>query len=236
MRGDGNKMTNLELELSVIPKTAFHIGTGYGTAGICDSRTVRDRDGFAYIPGSTIKGRIKHYYRIIAKSLGYDEICRDEAPCNNCVMCSLFGSALSPGEVIFGNAELSEDLRDIMKDNKYRMQAFRSVESNVRTNVTINRYRGVAEPQRLFSVETVNPEMEYHGRIFGRIKPTECIGDIPIEIMLLVAAIRSIEAFGGRKSRGLGRCRIEIKNDIIIDTKTYKAHDLLEKLKEGKQC
>ena len=39
--------------------TPVHVGTGYGFAGFLDSVVVRDGQGHIYLPGSSIKGKVR---------------------------------------------------------------------------------------------------------------------------------------------------------------------------------
>ena len=230
-------MATVCFKLAIVPKTPFHIGTGYGLAGVCDSATVRGSDKLAYIPGSTLKGRIKYYYRMIAELVA-PPVCTDDSPCSvgrSCVVCSLFGSPLRAGGVIFGNAVLSDNFKDTIlegdtKKNTPRKRAFsRYIEKQIRTSVMINRNRRVAEPKKLFNMETINPEMKYGATIAGDFDPTQWIGNVPIEAALLAAAIKSVDAFGGRKSRGLGRCKF-ISEEIYINSSKIGTSTLIAAL------
>ena len=54
-------MSNLaiRIEYTLVFTSAFHIGSGYGMAGVVDATVVRHRNGDLYVPGSTIKGRTR---------------------------------------------------------------------------------------------------------------------------------------------------------------------------------
>ncbi|MEZ4837187.1 MAG: RAMP superfamily CRISPR-associated protein [Caldilineaceae bacterium] len=54
-------MTSLLVQLSytIAFDTAYHIGSGYGLAGLIDAGIVRRRDGSVYVPGSSLKGRLR---------------------------------------------------------------------------------------------------------------------------------------------------------------------------------
>ncbi len=51
----------VELELALELLSPLHIGTGYGLAGYLDARVLTDEDGYPYVPGSSLKGRLRNY-------------------------------------------------------------------------------------------------------------------------------------------------------------------------------
>jgi CRISPR/Cas system CSM-associated protein Csm3 (group 7 of RAMP superfamily) len=101
----------------------------------------------------------------------------------------------------------------------------------------LSRLRGVALEQHLFTVEVVPPHLTFEGRIYGAL-PDEgrvvTVADrtLPRDLTLLVAACRALTHLGGRKSRGLGRCRLTIPADgLTVDGHSLAPEKLLEVLR-----
>ena len=61
-------MEKLKLEIQF--QSSFTIGSGIGFASFVDSCTIRDHNQVAYIPGSTIKGKLRSLCKKIALELG----------------------------------------------------------------------------------------------------------------------------------------------------------------------
>jgi len=99
------KTIQVDYEVKIL--SPFHVGTGYGLASLVDSRTVRDREGLAYIPGSTVKGLVREGFRKVASLFGTD-IVLCGAECGECLECVVFGTARKPGILAFGDARLPE--------------------------------------------------------------------------------------------------------------------------------
>ncbi len=55
---------------------------------------------------------------------------------------------------------------------------------------------------------------------------------LPRDLALLVAACRALTHLGGRKSRGLGRCRLPLPTDgLTVDGRCVEPEALLEALR-----
>jgi CRISPR/Cas system CSM-associated protein Csm3 (group 7 of RAMP superfamily) len=228
-------MAHIELDLGLRPLSAWHVGTGYGLAGVLDARTVRTGEGTLYIPGSTVKGRVRYHFRRAMDPLGIAG-CEPAQPCRDphalCPLCSVFGSIRRSGALFFSDLRLVEDQEDLARLDGGRYRSL--FEHDTRTNVMISRLRGVAFEQRLFTTEVGTPELYLVGDIRGRLNPcgrvlTVNAQTVPKDVAVLVAAIRMVTHLGGRKSRGLGRCRFEIRN-LEVDDSPVAVRALLEAL------
>jgi CRISPR-associated protein Csx10 len=228
-------MARIEFTLGLRPVSAWHIGTGYGLAGVVDARTARTGEGLVYVPGSTVKGRVRYRFREVMEALRVDG-CPADHPCREadtpCPLCNVFGSIRRSGALFFSDLHLIEDLDDLarLEGGRYRPL----FEHETRTNVMISRPRGVAFEQRLFSIEAGAPELYLVGDVTGTVDPcgrTLAVGDrvIPQDVALLVAAARVVTHIGGRKSRGLGRCRLE-PTALRVDGETVSVDALLQAL------
>lgn len=197
----------LSLTYEIEMLTAFHIGTGYGLAGVVDERTVRAANGSVYVPGSSVKGRARYHLGLLAEAFDF----RHDGPrCQrpNCPLCTLFGSPRREATLLFSDATLTEVWKE-------ELRPFHEFES--RYNVALSRRRGVALEKLLFSTEAGAAGLQFQGRIEGHLDDsgqTVAMGEraVPRNLVLLVAALRAITHLGGRKSRGLGRCRVEVNS------------------------
>lgn len=231
MSGPGAGEVKVALGYKIEFLSPFHVGTGCGLAGVVDSRTTRDRDGFVYIPGSSLKGRLKPYFERLVGYLFDKEggsttrgscggnVCMPERPC---IACYLFGNLRWEGSLRFSDAKLSSDERAHLK-NLFEEYGFplHMADSEVRTSVRISRMFRTAEPKCLFSNELGRAGMHLYGSIYGRMGREGYVdlgpNSVPLGIPLLVAAIKGVEDLGGCNSRGLGRCFISVENILVKD-------------------
>lgn len=228
-------MNNLEINFEIITQSAFFIGSGLGIAGIVDRGCLKDNKGFIYIPGSSIKGKVRYYTKRlvqqpyfkttlpICETLTNPEICKFEPPC---VICRLFGSRYTEGALNFLDAKLNKEFQSIIKKNnpldiKYQ--------TSLRSNNKINRYTRTTEEGHLFTTETGEYGFIFNGKITGNLGGI-VIEKVPIELAVLLAGIRLVDSIGGQKSRGLGKCNVNITN-VLINGELYLLSDLSEELK-----
>lgn len=197
-------MTHVKLELNIKTQSPLHIGSGLGWAGIVDRTVVRNGAKAAYIPGSTLKGKVRYHCERLARRLNEkltcgNSICKTD---KRCIICRLFGSPFMPGSLTFHDALLVEELGGELAKSHL----------NTRTNVQISRARRVALEQHLFTSEHAVPQLLFTSTVEGNLpaKSTEGLvdDDLPFEIWLLLSGIRLVEMLGGGCSRGSGSCLI----------------------------
>ena len=131
---------------------------------------------------------------------------------NHCIICQIFGSPASESRIF---------ITDLTPDNDLGIKT-----TEIRSGVTINRNRRVAEDQRLYFTETSLPNAGF-----------EFSGDVTIgseitaeQIELLSAGLNYIHAIGSGKTRGLGWLNIGYKEttsatqdvqSIEVDSESY---------------
>jgi CRISPR/Cas system CSM-associated protein Csm3 (group 7 of RAMP superfamily) len=198
MGTDEHLSARLPLEIHLL--SGLHIGTGLGLGQILDDRTVQGPHPMVegavlpYIPGSSLKGRLRFHARVIGTVLF-----GAAAPTLETI---LFGDAEQPGGLRFGNAYLADlPLARRLAETKLEGQQTRSE----RSFVSLSRQRRVARDERLFRIELSASDL-----IFA----TTLEGALPVEeaesaLALLLAACAELTHLGGHKGRGLGHCRIE---------------------------
>lgn len=195
-------MTELNVGLTLLIDTALSVGTG-GSAGVLADKTiVRTQLGALILPGSHLKGRLRHACEALARAKGLP-VCRaprPEAMCPHavgvaapCVICRLFGSPGYPGPLTFSDLVY----RGLVGEDRLRPPV-------LRPGVSISRRRRTAEESRLFQIETSPPGGHvYFDRadaIYGWLPDDEAL---PLT-QLLLAGIAFVQQWGGGKSRGLG--------------------------------
>jgi CRISPR/Cas system CSM-associated protein Csm3 (group 7 of RAMP superfamily) len=227
-------MNQIEIQFDLITKSAFYIGSGMGIAGVVDNACLKDMDGFVYIPGSSIKGKLRYFCKQllqmplfktsipVCETLGRPEICMSDT----CLICKLFGSSYTEGAFHFSDARLkNEFIATLQKQTPLDM----GYQSSLRTNNKINRYTKTTEPGHLFTTEVGERELIFEGNIRGDIKGIQCDDSnnpIPLELILVLSGLNLLNSLGGQRSRGLGNCKVE--NIIInIDGRQYNRSEIL---------
>lgn len=231
--------TAVKVDYTITFTTAFHIGTGYGTAGVLDATVVRRSDGNLYVPGASVKGRTRwRLTSLLGKSLNHEQM-----PCNPgrgdliCPLCNLFGSTWAEGTLYFGDAFLDAE-QDVVRmigdevfgeeeaSDQERVQndlaaLRRRSQVEERNGVVISRRRRVAKEELLFVAEVGRAGLRFEGSIEGtlldqgRRLTSGQAQDVPEDLGWLVLALCAVEFLGARKSRGLGRCQISIDRILI---------------------
>lgn len=165
----------------------WHCGSGLAAGADVDALVVKDQQGLPYVPGRTLKGLLREAAtelaedpRIVNKIFG---ISGDESKGDQPtrVACAFFGNAtLREGDAIFSQ-----------KLTPYLFQTFAS------TAIDDN---GIAKDNSLRKIETVVP-----------CTLTGTILNVPNEGMdLLEKSMAYIKRMGTGRTRGYGRCKIEI--------------------------
>lgn len=216
---------HVDLRLTVLLDSPLHIGVGYGHAGFLDAVMTTDAQGHPYIPGSSLKGRLRYYMAQIQPVLAPEEQ----------MVTTLFGSKEEAGHLVFDNCALTPEWAELVQDSlksDLRTALARThaqVVSQRQTNVMLSRLRGIALERRLFSAESAPAHLSFRGHIHGQVNGDTTKAGYPVHLCLLVAAIRACAHLGGRKSRGLGRCKVEI-DDLVLDAQKVDPLHLLEAL------
>ena len=216
-------------EITAIIDTALCIGAGGSSGSLADKAIVRNSGGNLLIPGSQIKGRLRHECEKIARGLGWGicespnaekmVILRDKAPPEfkrdeyqipgydktyHCLISQIFGDPVLPSRVIFDDLICTEDPENLPEV--------------LRPGVTINRRRKIAEEKKLYYLETspVNAKLKFTGDI--HIQPSLTPERPDYAKALIWSAFHHINALGGSKSAGLGWIDWELPSIEIDET------------------
>lgn len=186
-------------------ETPFHIGGGVTAESAMLKPLLKDALGRPYVPGSALKGVLRHEAERITRALGNPAIiCRaphaetmcPQAPRFNqfCPVCRTFGSPGLPSLFQFGDLTAKEDTQAVTA-------------TALRHGVGVSRYRGAAAEALLYVTETAAsaPFVPFSGEIQGDISESE-----RGPLALLLAALAGLQMLGAGRSRGLGWVKIEV--------------------------
>jgi CRISPR/Cas system CSM-associated protein Csm3 (group 7 of RAMP superfamily) len=204
----GVTYVSVKVETTITLTTMLHIGTGLGLGQILDDTIVQGPHPHAghitlpYIPGSSLKGRLRSHVRQLTAFLGWQPEQRSTAEAH------LFGFDNRPGGLVFVDAHIQEFLAQSLRNEKMPdSAALRALlVRSQRSFVSLSRQRRVALEQRLFRIEMAEPEIPFTFQATGRLPES----DSECDLGLLLAAMCDLTHLGGHKARGCGQCRVSI--------------------------
>ena len=237
----------LDIRYRISWKGRWHVGSGYGTAA-ADRLQQRSGDGAPFVPGSQVKGALRHHCEQLAAALGVDTVdphsgaesgdrslVKHFRPLgkSGLLIDRLFGTRYQ-GECMFVTNALPAE-----RDTQHT--------PSVAARTAIDRVTGTVMDQHLFTTETVEAGGDLRGSIRARHPAGVLTQDgegFPHEYSLLVAGLLTLETLGGDKGVGLGRCGIEIEslcwNDEPTTIETARASfqesdwaDMIDLLREN---
>jgi crispr-associated ramp protein len=183
----------------------WHCGSGLASGAALDALVVKDKDRLPYVPGKTIKGLVREAVENIL-------FWREEIVAKRALFVETFGNAedkawditddsevnkMSTGKAFFGNAELSDNIKAVIKKNDLENYLYRNI-----TSTAIE--EGVAKPNSLRQIETVVP-CELEGKIWS--VPDDFVEQIK-------DGLKYIKRLGTNRNRGLGRCDVIIEKGV----------------------
>lgn len=197
----------IKKEYTIKVLTGLHIGGSSENVEIggIDNPVIKLGNGKPYIPGSSLKGKIRS---LLEQSRGVKEV-GDDSEINK-----LFGSAAgkenaTPSKVIFRDFYLTEDSIKKLKNSDYLPMPYTE---NKYENV-INRLTGKAQHPR--QTERVPAGVEFEGEIIINIWDTDTEQNF---VKMLNEGISLLENdyLGGSGSRGYGQVKFEEKSSVIL--------------------
>jgi len=198
----------------IVIKTPLHIGSPKSDVDIGEVELpiLKDLQDQPYIPGSSIKGKIRSEAERIARTENKPHcnppdtrnMCGTISPEKLCICCSIFGTA---GDKISVASKVR--FRDAYPTEKVP-------ETMARAGIAMDRSTGSVARKALYSIEAVPA-----GTKFG----LEIVGEnlAPEEMKMLKAAISSAAdtALGGSTSRGMGKIELNLESATVKTTKFY---------------
>jgi CRISPR-associated Csx10 family RAMP protein len=176
---------------------------------VADRTTARDPGGAPIVPASALKGALRIEFerllaglrQVVCHASTPDQACPPQAPCP---ACQLFGAPGRQGLLRFYDARLVDQLRAFYtrRSRQDRPEAPTGLGYAIRPGVAINRRRRVAQEELLYLSDVAEPPSDERLVFTADI---EALGPVPDQWLLwLKAAVASLRAIGGGKSRGLG--------------------------------
>ncbi len=212
------KPQRLDLCYHIIWQGRWHVGSGYQSA-VADRLLRRLPNNAPFVPGSQIKGVLRHQCERLALALGLEVINphagieEDEKNLikhftplkkSDLMVDRLFGSRYQ-GECLFVT-------------NAVPMSSEVERATSVQARTAIDRVTGTVMEQHLFTTELTEGDVNLQGKIRARHPAgvlTQDEDSFPYEYDLLIAALLSLDALGGDKSLGLGRCKVQIEPESL---------------------
>jgi CRISPR-associated protein Csm3 len=219
--------------------TGMHIGgsgAGYEIGGV-DQTVIRDVRGYPYIPGSSLKGKMRSLLEWSTGRISVGEDSRDPRRIGDvhrceeldCPVCRLFGSSAvegrraGPTRVLVRDANPDQPTREFM-DQLEREYGLPKTE--VKTENSINRIKGSVD-YGLRSQERVHPGAKFDFEIVMSAFQVEgCQVEDADMMKHLLEAIRLLEdsALGGGGSRGSGQVRFHVcKSPVLRSAAMYRS-------------
>jgi CRISPR/Cas system CSM-associated protein Csm3 (group 7 of RAMP superfamily) len=212
----------VQCALTIVLESALHIGTGLGLGQLLDELTVQgphpdvDDIELPYIPGASLKGRLRHHVRQLSGVL------LNNPQEHRLAEAHLFGFDNRAGGLIFVDAHLPAGLARSLKVDPALSALFVRGE---RSFVSLSRQRRVALEERLFRIQLAEHGLSFATTVHGHLPAASAARDLG----LLLASARDLTHLGGHKGRGLGRCRIDI-GEVRLNGEALDWRKLVEKL------
>lgn len=215
------KPQRLDLSYCIAWKGRWHVGSGYQSPTADRLQRRRDgEDGAPFVPGSQMKGVLRHQCERLALALGLKAVDPhagaedgDRSLIEHFV--PLARSEL-PVDRLFGSRRQGECL---FVTNAVPVPSEGEEATTVQARTAIDRLTGTVMEQHLFTTELAEGDIDLAGRIRARhpagILTQEDGAGFPYEYALLVAGLLSLDALGGDKSAGLGRCEVAVVPDSL---------------------
>lgn len=227
---------NIRLDYRLEFESSFHCGTGL-RQGLTHRSVARDTKAYLYIPGSTVKGILRDRATYLANLIGLTapqphnpETLHEFAPRGN-IVSHIFGSRYRPGTLYFDDAQLCDEDRAF-----YEPETFRNQQVVTQTQVSMSRRTGAARRSMLFSSEYGVRGLRFDGQIAGALIGVPLLDDpaITYALVLLLAALSSLDQVGGNKSTGLGKVKCHI-TELTINSWMPDANGVEQEVKVEKR-
>lgn len=208
-----NQQDHLDLTYRLTFNSAFHCGTGLPN-GLIHRAVQKNREGYLYVPGSTIKGVLRETCEYLARTLlngkhtirdPHDEKAAIQAFFEGTDMVeSIFGSRFQEGALFFDQAEMIAEHRKIFKNGN---NIFFLLQTENRTQTRISRLLGTGVREALYSSEFGIAGLQFEGKIHGWVNGiSNPFSDLSgsYALYLLIAGLFMTDRIGANRSTGMG--------------------------------
>lgn len=182
----------------------WQAASGQGRGSAADSATIKDRQGLPYLPGKTIKGLFKHAaMQLVSLGAADDKVVDDifgrQAKSQN------DSGSFTPGSSHWTNAHLARVERQDLVQARAARYLFDTVVS------TAINSKGTAVTHSLRTAEVCIP-LTLHGSIEIIHVHGPQMSDDTVKKLIGQAACM-VRRLGAGRNRGLGRCKITVKEE-----------------------
>ncbi len=229
-----NNRVKVKIDYTLEFESAFHFGTGLPN-GLIDRAIARNHDGYLYVPGSTIKGVVRHRCEQIAAlyDLEVNEphtkaSQRKEANTQNPdIITRIFGSRFLPSTLFFDDAVLHPDDKKLF-DSPSQAGKYKARQVEERTQVSLSRRTRTAKQGYLFNSEYGIKSLRFVGQVYGFLNGESIMGEPQsYSLVLFLAGLKSLDRIGSNKSTGAGHITCHI-SDKFEYGKTMSVQSVLE--------
>ena len=197
-------MPELRIDLVITCTSVLSVGAGGSSGSLADKSIQRDGRGRPIIPGSQVKGKLRHAAESILRQLGKATPAHFDDESDTLI------------KAIFGSPKQRSGMRFVdliglpTGENPQHPQITPEALSVIRPAVSITRNRGPAEDARLFFQEVALENLIFTATPAIR-------GDVsdPRHPALLWAALRLTTRWGGGTTRGMGWA--DVQPTIYLD-------------------
>ena len=211
------KPQRLDLCYYIVWNGRWHVGSGYQTA-VADRLLRRLPNGFPFVPGSQIKGVLRHHCERLALALDLKAVDPHSSEGHNQQLVKHF-TPLAKSELVvdrlFGSRYQGECL---FVTNALPASSKKKNTTSLQTRTAMDRVTRTVMEKHLFTTELTEGDIALQGMIRARHPAgvlTQYEDGFPYEYSLLIAGLLSLDALGGDKSVGLGRCEIKLKEKSL---------------------
>lgn len=196
------KKENKKIKLTVV--TGLHIGMGNDAVQIggVDSEVIKDPiNKLPYIPGSSIKGKIRCLLETEGSQSGSGYGERDDN------INTIFGNKETKSESKTPTRLIFRDLK--LSDNSLNLYREGEINNESKTEISIDRKTGTASKAGPRTIERVPPTVEFVGEVLIRYIDEK---DLKLSKDLLEEGIKLLnnDYLGGSGSRGYGAVNVQL--------------------------
>lgn len=212
----------LIINCDLVVKTGMHIGGGNNSIEIggIDSSVIKTYKGEPYIPGSSLKGKLRSLTEIAYGKGDSGKPCS----CGKCAICKIYGvgannksESTMPTRIIVRDGLLKRDIAEKMRNKEEEFKELEFLYTESKWENTIDRFSSKANPRVL---ERVPEGTKFDVEVIYTIYDDKDIENL--KILKEGFEFLQDDYIGGSGTRGYGKIAF---NDIKISKKTLSDYN-----------
>ncbi len=205
-------MDHRKLKMTML--TDYHIASGTGIPGICDSALLTDYDGFPIVPGSTISGvlrdLIEDWIKMAGNKFPWKTLINAWQENPQYFIDEVFGKAPFSGCLQFSCCMLPEEIRkqiqQIAAKNSMKITDIVSDFSYIAPHLAIEDTTGIVEPGKFFTVEMGRAGLIFEGDLHCNADSSKA----QAIFFVLEQVLPYLTRLGNKRTRGFGCVKCEL--------------------------